>query len=207
MRFKSLLNESKDDKLLKDLRTWYDKYQKFIDEYYSKRLKSYYIKVDNPYENFFNGLDSYYSLIEFAEYVVKYCSLYNGKLTRPYTAPHTTSNVSGIAIGLEVNLGSDIVYYTGTNDLDDLRVDFEFLKYLHMYIVKNCMNSNFKYAYDKGDNNRYTPSEWFRIDVPIEEQASVEFDYKKHRPIADDNWLRVRNEMGFLVDSKGYNFI
>lgn len=51
MKFKSLLNESKDDKLLKDLRTWYDKYQKFIDDY-SKQLKSYYIKVDNPYEDF-----------------------------------------------------------------------------------------------------------------------------------------------------------
>lgn len=206
MKFKSLLNESKDDKLFKDLRTWYDKYQKFIDDY-SKQLKSYYIKVDNPYEDFLNSLNSYYALVEFVKYVVKYCSLYNGKLTRPYNAPHTTSNVSSIAIGFEVNLGSDIIYYTGTNDLDDLRVDFEFLKYLHMYIVKNCMDSGFKYVYEKGDNNRYVPSEWFRLDTPIEDQLGVEFDYKKHKPVASDNWLRVRNEMGFLVDTKGNNFI
>lgn len=35
----------------------------------------------------------------------------------------------------------------------------------------------------------------------------VQFDYKKQKPIADDNWLRVRNEMGFLVDIYGKTFI
>lgn len=206
MKFSELITESKDDKLLGDLRLWYNKYSKLISGY-SKQLKSYYIKVDNPYEDFFNRLNSHYELCELAEFVVKHCFLHNGKMERPYNAPHTSSNVSGIANGLEINLGSDIVYYTGTNDLDDLRVDFEFLKCLHKYIVKNCMEPEFKYAYEKQDNNRFSPAEYFRVDKDLEQQTGVQFDYKKQKPIADDNWLRVRNDMGFLVDIYGKKFI
>ena len=188
MKFGEFVNESKDDKLLGDLRLWYNKYSKFISGY-SKQLKSYY------------------DLCELAEFVVKHCFLHNGKMERPYNAPHTSSSVSGIANGLEINLGSDIVYYTGTNDLDDLRVDFEFLKCLHKYIVKNCMEPEFKYAYEKQDNNRFSPAEYFRADEDLERQTGVQFDYKKQKPIADDNWLRVRNDMGFLVDIYGKKFI
>lgn len=207
MKFGEFVNESKDDKLLGDLRLWYNKYSKLISGF-SKQLKSYYIKVDNPYEDFFNSLNSHYALCELAEFVVKYCSLYNGKIVRPYNAPHTPTDVLKIANGLEVNLGSDIVYYTGTNDLDDLRVDFEFLKCIHKYIVKNCMEPEFKYVYERGDKfGRFSPAEYFRVDEDLERQMGVQFDYKKQKPIANDNWLRVRNDMGFLVDIYGKKFI
>lgn len=207
MKFNELITESKDDKLLDNLRLWYKKYSKLISGY-SKQLKSYYIKVDNPYEDFFNSLGSHYDLCELAEFVVKYCFLHNGKMVRPYNAPHTPTDVLRIANGLEINLGSDIVYYTGVNDLDSLRVDFEFLKCIHKYIVKNCMEPEFKYVYERGDRfGRFSPAEYFRADEDLERQMGVQFDYKKQKPIANDNWLRVRNEMGFLVDINGKNFI
>lgn len=207
MKFSELITESKDDKLLDNLRLWYSKYSKLISGY-SKQLKSYYIKVDNPYEDFFNRLDSHYDLCELAEFVVKYCFLHNGKMERPYNAPHTPRDVLRLANGLEINLGSDIVYYTGVNDLDSLRVDFEFLKCLHKYIVKNCMEPEFKYVYERGDKfGRFSPAEYFRVDEDLERQMGVQFDYKKQKPIANDNWIRVRNDMGFLVDIYGKKFI
>lgn len=69
------------------------------------------------------------------------------------------------------------------------------------------MEPEFKYVYEKTDGNRFSPAEYFRADEDLERQMGVQFDYKKQKPIANDNWLRVRNDMGFLGDIYGKKFI
>jgi hypothetical protein len=114
-----------------------------------------------------------------------------------------------VAFGLQFNLGHETVSRSDCLGLDSLEASFDFAVALHKYIVRNCMNEKeFFYIYEQGDSRRFEPDKYFNPETRLEDNCNAEFDYRKQKPVvADGNWIRVRDEFGFLKDTKGKNFI
>lgn len=213
MRFQ-FLNESRDEKLFANIRLWYEKYGYCLNRD-NKTRKRYYLDFKpSEYDSCFDRESDFNGFIYLAEFLFTECS-YTDCSSRGYPEivkyykVHTPEYVKPMAFAAQHMFGSDVFSYCDTLGLDDLHASFDFAIALHKYIVRNCMDeSKFFYVYTQGDSRRFEPDKYFNPETRLEDNCNAEFDYRKQKPVvADGNWIRVRDEFGFLKDAKGKNFI
>lgn len=188
---------------LSTLKKWYDRHFKNVGVKHSKIL---YLPAFT-YEDDLQRFDP----VKIAD-VVRFvsncpCGTLGKKLVRAANAPATPLSISATIRGLDFYFGGDLAYYTSTHDLDNWELDIDFFMDLHRYVVKYGMDRYFYYVASKCDNGRYLPDDAFNPEENTIEDYYywAEYDTKKQRPAADD--IRIRNDLGFFVDSKGKQYI